>query len=40
MPGAILYFKIDDPIIKSKKALEDDEIKDEVLKKLKMNGLY
>lgn len=39
MPGAILYFKIDDPIIKSKKALEDDEIKDEVLKKLKMNGL-
>ena len=39
MPGAILYFKIDDPIIKSKKALEDDEIKEEVLKKLKMNGL-
>lgn len=39
MPGAILYFKIDDPIIKSKKALEDDEIREEVLKKLKMNGL-
>ena len=39
VPGAILYFKIDDPIIKSKKALEDDEIREEVLKKLKMNGL-
>ena len=39
MPGAILYFKIDDPIIKSKKALGEDEIKDEVLKKLKLDGL-
>lgn len=39
VPGAILYFKIDDPIIKSKKALEDDEIRDEVLKRLKLNGL-
>ena len=39
MPGAILYFRIDDPIIKSKKSLSEDEIKDEVLKKLKMNGL-
>lgn len=39
MPGAILYFKIDDPIIKSKKALEDEEIREEVLKKLKMKGL-
>lgn len=39
IPGAILYFKIDDPIIKSKKALEEDEIRDEVLKKLKLNGL-
>ncbi len=39
IPGAILYFKVDDPIIKSKKALEEDEIKEEVLKKLKLNGL-
>ena len=39
IPGAILYFKIDDPIIKSKKALEEDEIRNEVLKKLKLNGL-
>lgn len=39
MPGAILYFKIDDPIIKSKTELEDEEIRKEILQKLKMNGL-
>lgn len=39
MPGAILYFKIDDPIIKSKEELGDEEIREEVLKKLKMDGL-
>ena len=39
MPGAILYFRIDDPIIKSKTELEDEEIREQVLQKLKMNGL-
>ncbi|MBU5486797.1 helicase-exonuclease AddAB subunit AddB [Clostridium sp. MSJ-8] len=39
LPGAILYFRIDDPMIKSKSQLEDDEIKKQVLEKLKMNGL-
>ena len=39
MPGGILYFKIDNPVIKSKKALTDEEIQVEVLKKLKMDGL-
>lgn len=39
MPGGILYFKIDNPIIKSKKALTEEEIQVEVLKKLKMDGL-
>ncbi len=39
MPGAILYFKIDDPIIKSKSELQDEEIRKQVLDKLKMNGL-
>lgn len=39
MPGAILYFKIDDPIIKSKKPLTEDEIKNNILKELKMSGL-
>lgn len=39
MPGAILYFRIDDPIIKSKKELKEEEIQKQVLEKLKMNGL-
>lgn len=39
VPGAILYFKIDDPIIRSNIELKDEEIKEEVLKKLKMDGL-
>jgi ATP-dependent helicase/nuclease subunit B len=39
VPGAILYFRIDDPIIKSKRDLSDDEIKEQILKKLKMDGL-
>lgn len=39
MPGAILYFKIDDPIIKSKKPLTEEEIKNNILKELKMSGL-
>lgn len=39
MPGAILYFRIDDPIIKSKKQLTEEEIKDNILKELKMSGL-
>lgn len=39
MPGAILYFRIDDPIIKSKIELQDEEIRNQVLEKLKMNGL-
>ncbi|MPQ44131.1 helicase-exonuclease AddAB subunit AddB [Clostridium tarantellae] len=38
-PGAILYFKIDDPIIKSNKNLNENEIKEKVLKELKMDGL-
>lgn len=39
LPGAILYFKIDDPIIKSKKELDEEEIKNNILKELKMSGL-
>ena len=39
IPGAILYFKIDDPIIKSKKKLTEEEVKDAILKELKMSGL-
>lgn len=39
IPGAILYFRIDDPIIKSKKELGEEEVQKQVLEKLKMNGL-
>jgi ATP-dependent helicase/nuclease subunit B len=39
IPGAILYFKIDDPIIKSKGELTEDKVREEVLNRLKMNGL-
>lgn len=39
VPGAILYFKIDDPIIKGTQNMSDEEIEKEVMKKLKMNGL-
>lgn len=39
MPGAILYFKIDDPILKSKGDLTEEEIKEEILKELKLEGL-
>lgn len=38
-PGAIFYFKIDDPIIKSKKEMTEEEIQNEVLDALKMKGL-
>ncbi|MCY6483371.1 helicase-exonuclease AddAB subunit AddB [Clostridium aestuarii] len=38
-PGGVLYFKIDDPIIKGKRNLSEQEIEKEILKALKMKGL-
>ena len=38
-PAAILYFKVDDPILKTNEDKEDEDIKEEILKKLKMKGL-
>lgn len=38
-PGGILYFKIDDPIIKGNKEMSTEEIQKEVLSTLKMTGL-
>ncbi len=38
-PGAVLYFKIDDPIIKGKKEMTTEEVQKEVLEALKMKGL-
>lgn len=39
LPGGILYFKLDDPILKVKKDLSDKEIEEKIMKQLKMNGL-
>ena len=38
-PGAILYFKVDDPIVKSKRDLSTEEVEKEVLNNLKLKGL-
>ena len=37
--GAVLYFKVDDPIIKSKKEMTTEEVETEVLEELKLKGL-
>lgn len=39
MPGGILYFKIDDPIIKSDGRLSEEEVEKAIMKQLKMKGL-
>lgn len=39
LPGAVLYFKIDDPIVKTSKELSDEELQKEIMKKFKMKGL-
>ncbi len=39
LPGGILYFKLDDPLIKVKGNIDDKEIEKRIMKALKMNGL-
>lgn len=39
MPAGVLYFSLIDPIIKSNKYMEDQQIEEELKKKFKMNGL-
>lgn len=39
VPAGILYFKIDDPLIKSSTRLSEEEIEKAIRKKLKMKGL-
>ncbi|MEY7999086.1 helicase-exonuclease AddAB subunit AddB [Clostridium sp. Mt-5] len=39
IPAGILYFKLDDPIIKSSGDIPDDKIEERITKSLKMNGL-
>lgn len=39
IPGGILYFRIDDPIINSEGELTEEEVEKEIMKNLKMKGL-
>lgn len=39
IPAGLLYFKLKDPIIKTKGNISDNEIEDKIRKNLKMNGL-
>ncbi len=39
LPAGMLYFNLIDPIIKSNKNLSDEEIKNEIKKRFKMNGM-
>ncbi|MBC2579470.1 helicase-exonuclease AddAB subunit AddB [Clostridium sp. DJ247] len=39
LPAGILYFKLDDPIIKGKGEMSDKEIEERITKSLRMNGL-
>lgn len=39
LPGAILYFKIDDPIVSTKGEVEEKQLEEQIMKKLRMNGL-
>ncbi len=39
IPGGVLYFKVDDPIIKGSRSISDEEIEKEIMKALKMKGL-
>lgn len=39
LPGGMLYLKLDDPIIKTKKNISKEEIEEEINKKLRMKGV-
>ncbi|WP_123052914.1 helicase-exonuclease AddAB subunit AddB [Clostridium sp. JN-1] len=39
IPGGILYFKLDDPIIKVEPNISDEDIEERIMKALRMNGL-
>jgi len=39
LPGGVLYFKIDDPIIKGDRRATEEEIEKAIMKQLKMKGL-
>jgi ATP-dependent helicase/nuclease subunit B len=39
IPGAILYFRLDDPIVKGSAGMTEEKIEENIMKKLKMKGL-
>ena len=39
LPGGMLYLKLDDPIMKTKKNISKEEIEEEINKKLRMKGV-
>lgn len=39
VPGAVLYFRMDDPMIKGNKSVTDEEVEQQVLESLQMKGL-
>lgn len=39
IPGGVLYFRVDDPIIRTNGEVDDDRIDNEIMKMLKMKGL-
>lgn len=39
IPGGMLYLKLDDPILKTKKNISKEEVENEINKKLRMKGL-
>ncbi|MCY6371394.1 helicase-exonuclease AddAB subunit AddB [Clostridium ganghwense] len=39
LPGGVLYFKIDDPIIRGNRGMSEEQMEKEILKALKMKGL-
>ncbi len=39
LPGGMLYFKVDDPLIKDNRSLTPEQVEDAIMKGLKMKGL-
>ncbi|HHW23453.1 MAG TPA: helicase-exonuclease AddAB subunit AddB [Clostridiaceae bacterium] len=39
LPGGMLYFRVDDPLIRDRKGLSEEEIEKAIMKKLRMKGL-
>ena len=39
IPGAILYFRLDDPIVQGRPGMDKEEVQQEIMKRLKLKGL-